>query len=37
MSFNGQPGGFFSSVMIDFGSIGSAGIKLTVLPILLTS
>jgi hypothetical protein len=37
MSFNGQEGGFFSSAMIVFGSIGSGGIKLTVLPILLTS
>ena len=37
MSFNGQEGGFFSSTMIVFGNIGSGGIRLTVLPILLTS
>jgi hypothetical protein len=37
MSFNGQEGGFFSSTIIVFGSIGSGGIKLTVFPILLTS
>jgi len=37
MSFKGQEGGFFSSAMIVFGNIGSAGIKLAVLPMLLTS
>jgi len=37
MSFKGQEGGFFSSAIIVFGSIGSGGMRLTVLPILLTS
>jgi len=37
MSFSGQLGGFFSIVIIVLGSIGSAGIKLTPLPTLLTS
>ena len=37
MSFKGQDGGFFSSGTIVLGKIGSGGIKLTVLPRLLTS
>jgi hypothetical protein len=37
MSFKGHEGGFFSSTIIVLGSIGSGGIKLTVLPILLTN
>ena len=37
MSFNGQEGGFFSSAIIVFGSIGSGGIRLTSFPILVTS